>query len=268
VVCKISPGWLTADNVLVDGDQWSWLTDFARAGQAPQWWDFVCLEAMIRFDLSQAPDLLAWHEFEECLVAPVRLHEGLREQDAIAELRMSVVLIEQIRRQAGSETGPDPLPYYAGLLAWAVGATAQYDPTALYTQTERMRGAHLLLAAAMLARRLGKALPVDPPMGPLRLKGDGSVWVGDRRVGELVGRELALLRCLHERAGQIVSRKTIVESVFGEPYRSGNEQLESRINSLVRRLREDIEPNPDHPRYILTVRGGGYRLQVDVRPRK
>jgi len=268
VVCKISPGWLTADNVLVDAGQRTWLTDFARAGQAPQWWDFVCLEAMIRFDLSQAPDLLAWQEFEECLVAPVRLHDRLREQDVIAELRTSVALIEQIRRQAGSEVGPNPLPHYAGLLAWAVGAMAQYDPAVLYTQVERMRGAHLLLAAAMLARRLGEALPVSPAEGPLRLKGDGSVWIGDRRVVELVGQELALLRCLYGQAGQLVSRKTIVESVFGEPYQAGDEQLESRVNSLVRRLREDIEPNPDRPRYIVTVRGRGYRLQGDGKPRK
>jgi DNA-binding response OmpR family regulator len=266
VVCKISPGQLTADNVLVDAGQRTWLTDFARAGQAPQWWDFVCLEAIIRFDLSQAPDLLAWQEFEECLVVPDRLHDRLRPQDVIADLRTSIVLVEQIRRQAGSKTGSDPLPYYAGLLVWAVGAMARHDPAALYTQAERMHGAHLLLAASMLARRLGEKVSASQPGGILRLDDDDTVWIGDRRIGDLGRQELALLCCLYKQAGQLVSRQTIVESVFDEQYRAGDENLESRINTLVRRLRVRIEPNPSRPRYIFTVKGRGYRLQMEGKP--
>jgi DNA-binding response OmpR family regulator len=264
VVCKISPGWLTADNVLVDADGGVWLTDFAHAAQAPQCWDFVCLEAILRFDLSQAPDLLAWQEFEECLVTPDRLYDRLPVQDVPPELRTNVGLIEQIRRQAGSETGPDPLPYYAGLLAWAVGAMARYDPAAFYTQAEQMRGAHLLLAAAMLAGRLAETFSAPPsrPGGVLRLDEDGTLWNGADRIGDLWGQELALLRLLFERPGQILSRQTIVEAVFDEPYQAGDEHLESRINSLVRRLRIKIEPDPNHPRYVLTAKGKGYRLQA------
>jgi DNA-binding response OmpR family regulator len=265
VVCRVSPGQLTADNVLVDAGRRTWLTDFAYAGQAPQWWDFVCLEAIIRFDLSQAPDLSAWQDFEKCLVTPASLHDRLRVQDVIPDLETSVALTEQIRRQAGFEAGPDPLPYYAGLLAWAVGAMARYDPTVLYTRDERMRGAHLLLAAAMLARRLSETLPIVPPGGVLRLDDEGVVWIGDHRI-PLVGQELDLLRCLYEQKGKPVNRKTIVESVFKEQYSPGDEQMESRINSLVKRLRDKIEPNPDRPRYLLTTRGGGYHLQVGEEP--
>lgn len=261
VVCKISPGRLTADNVLINADQRAWLTDFARAGQAPQWWDFICLEVVVRFDLSQAPDLLAWQEFEECLVAPVGLADRLQTQEVIADLRTSVVLIEQIRRQAGSEAGLDPLPYYAGLLAWAVAAMARYDPAVLYTRAEKMRFAHLLLAAAMLARRLGETLPMSSPEGPLRLDEDGTAWIGDHCIGLLMGQELDLLRCLHEQTGKSVSRKTIVESVFGERYLAGDANQESRINSLVRRLRVKIEPDPSRPRYVLMVKRKGYRLE-------
>jgi DNA-binding response OmpR family regulator len=262
VIHKISAGQLAADNVLVDARRRVWLTDFACAGQSPQWWDFVCLEAIVRFDLSQAPDLLAWQEFEECLVTPSQLHGRLREQDVIFELRTSVALIEQIRRRTGSETGPDTLPYYAGLLAWTVGEMARYEPTALYTHAERMRGAHLMLAAAMIAWRLTKTLPVSRPGGILSLDSDDTVWIGDRRVDALRGQELELLRCLYERAGQLVNRQLVAEFVLGEEYQENDKRLESRINSLVRRLRVKIEPNPDRPRYILTVKGRGYRLQV------
>lgn len=260
VVCKISPGQATADNVLVDLRQQTWLTDFAYAGLAPQWWDFVCLEAAIRFDLSQAPDLLAWYEFEECLASPVGLADRLRARDVVADLRTSIALIEQIRRQAGSETGLDPTPYYAGVLAWVLGAITQYDPANLYTQVEQMRGAHLLLAAAVLTHRLGETTAASPLEGTLRLDEDGTVWIEGHHVGLLMGQELELLQCLYERAGRPVGRKTIMESVFNERYHAGDENQESRINSLVRRLRMKIEPDPSRPRYVLTARGVGYRL--------
>jgi DNA-binding response OmpR family regulator len=264
VLCRISPGQLTADNVLIDGNHKSWLTDFAYAGQAPQWWDFICLEAIIRFDLCQAPDLLAWQEFEECMVRPTELQARLPVQDVAAELRTCTALIEQIRRQAGSETGNDPLPYYAGILVWTVGSLSHYDPTKLYTRAELMRGVHLLLAAAMLAGQLSKAptVPVPDSGGRLYLDDEGGVRIGSRRIVDLSEQEMALVRCLYERKGKLVDRSTILQSVFAEQYQTGNEQQESRINSLLRRLRLKIEPDPDHPRHILTVKGRGYYLQV------
>jgi DNA-binding response OmpR family regulator len=268
IVCRVSPGRLTPDNVLIDAQQRTWLTDLARAGQAPQWWDFVCLEALFRFDLSQAPDLLAWQEFEECLICPNVLHDNLREQDVVQDLRMSVTLIEQIRRQAGSEAGPDPRPYYAGLLAWVVGAIAQHDPSRLYTPAEQMRNAHLLMAAAMLANRLSESTAKVNPGGSLRLDAEGTVWMGERRVDELGGQELDLLRLLYEQPGQLVKRERIIESVFGEPYAEGDKHQAGRINSLIRRLRVKIEPNSRRPRYLLTVKGKGYRLQVKNKPQE
>jgi len=36
--------------------------------------------------------------------------------------------------------------------------------------------------------------------------------------------------------------------------------MRDTINSAIRRLREEIEPDPDHPTYIQTVRGSGYKL--------
>lgn len=279
VVCRVSPGWLTADNILVDERQGVWLTDFACAGQAPQWWDFVSLEAVFRFDLSQAPDLLAWHELEQCLVAPLQLHDDLG-RDVIADLKTTVAAIEAIRRQAGSETGPDALPYYAGLLVWTVAAMARYTAATLYTHGEQMRGAHLLLAGAMIAHRLQEilrlrnaaALQPGASAGPpadnvLRLAADNvQVQIGLERKVVPGGQELKLFRCLHDSAGQVVTRQTLVEQVFGEAYIRGDKYQEGRLNSLVRRLRERIEANPDKPRYILTARGQGYRLEAGETP--
>lgn len=263
IVNKVSPGKLTSDNILIDSDQHAWLTDFIQAGQAPQWWDFICLEAEIRFNLGEAPDLLAWLEFEEYLVAPSQLPERLPDREVTPDLRISITLIEQIKRQAGNETGSNPLPYYAGLLAWVMGAVAADDPGDLHTRADLMRGIHLLLAASMISGRLGKT-QISPPLdGGLRLNQDGTVWIGDRRVAVLSGHKKTLLHHLLENKGKILSRRAIMETVFNEPYQDYDEQQESRINSLVKLLREDIEPNPGNPRYLLTVKNEGYRLQVN-----
>ncbi|MGA9349746.1 MAG: response regulator, partial [Anaerolineae bacterium] len=81
VICRISPGILSGDNILVDQEGRTWLTDLVQAGPAPLLWDFVSLEAIIRFDLVESADLQALHEFEKRLVAPTRLNERLYIQD-------------------------------------------------------------------------------------------------------------------------------------------------------------------------------------------
>ncbi len=263
VVCRISPGRLSADNILVDGQMQTWLTDFSHADQVPQWWDFICLEAAIRFEVSQAPDLLAWQDFEECLLAPARLDGRLEKDAVIADLRTSVALIEEIRRQACSEAGPDTLPFNAGLLVWVVEAMTRYDQEGLYTQVDRQKAAHLLMAAAMLADRLGKKVNIQTqPGGLLQIDDEGRISIGDRHVTNLSGMGLKLLRYMADQKGKAVSCQAIVEKVYGETFDVHDRDQNQRIRQEIRRLREKIEPSPDHPRYIITVRDIGYRLQA------
>ena len=267
VLCAISPGRLSAENILVDGALQTWLTGFGHAGLRPQWWDFVWLEAMIRFDLSQAPDLPAWLEFEECLAQASYLDDRLQAQDVVSDLKTSVVLIEQIRHQANLEAWSDLGPYEAGLLVWTVAAMARHDPALLYTHAERMRGASLLLSAAFLAQRLTQppspAEGASATAGPLRLDPDGvRVWRGDQRVPNLGDQELKLFRCLVEHDGQVVSREVLVRRAFDEEYVANDKYQEGRLNALVLRLRSKIEPAPANPRYLLTSRGKGYSLKT------
>ncbi|RME43766.1 MAG: winged helix family transcriptional regulator, partial [Caldilineae bacterium] len=266
VVCRVSPGRLTADNLLVDAQCHLWPTDFAKAGQTPQWWDFVCLEAILRFDLSTTTYSMDWYTFESCLVKPHKLHERLRKRDVLPALRTNITLIEQVRKQASKETSPNVLPYYAGLLVWVVAAIVEYNIQLPPTPTERMRAVHLLLAAAMLAQRLQENIVSSPERrgGTLRLDEEGQVFIGESRLTDALTRqEHRLLQCLYQQPGQTVSRQTIVKEVFEEAYRQEDEQLQSRINALVRRVRQKIEPDPTHPRYLVTVKGRGYRLHLD-----
>jgi DNA-binding response OmpR family regulator len=73
---------------------------------------------------------------------------------------------------------------------------------------------------------------------------------------QLTPREFDLLRVLAEAAGRVVDRQQILNGVFGPGY-FGDERM---LDTYVRRLRKKVEVDPDHPRYLHTVRGVGYRL--------
>jgi DNA-binding response OmpR family regulator len=76
------------------------------------------------------------------------------------------------------------------------------------------------------------------------------------RTHRLTLMECDLLRYLVRKAGQPVSRKTILEDVWNLP-----QDLDTRaIDNFVVRLRRYIEDRPASPKYLQTVRGVGYRF--------
>ncbi len=71
--------------------------------------------------------------------------------------------------------------------------------------------------------------------------------------------EASLLRYLVEHEGRPVSRKTILEKVWGV-----REDTDTRaIDNFIVRLRRYLEDEPAHPRHLQTVRGVGYRFVAD-----
>ncbi len=73
--------------------------------------------------------------------------------------------------------------------------------------------------------------------------------------------EANLLRYLVEHEGQAVSRKEMLENVWGL-----REDTDTRaIDNFLVRLRRYIEKEPSRPRHLLTVRGVGYRFVRDPR---
>lgn len=71
---------------------------------------------------------------------------------------------------------------------------------------------------------------------------------------DLTLREFELLKFLSERKGQVFSRETLLEKVWGYEY-YGDVRT---VDVTIRRLREKIEDAPGKPVYILTKRGVGY----------
>ncbi len=94
--------------------------------------------------------------------------------------------------------------------------------------------------------------------GPLTLIPERfeSVWFGTTI--KLTHLEFDLLHCLMQRHGQTVSPSEILQEVWGyEP----DDDIET-IRVHIRHLRTKLEPDPRHPRYIKTVYGAGYCLEL------
>lgn len=86
----------------------------------------------------------------------------------------------------------------------------------------------------------------------------GNVWVDGQAAETLTELEYRLLLLLYGRLDQIVDKYEIVEAVWGEEYI--DQVDDARIDKLLSRLRAKLEPDARNPRYIVTVRGRGYKL--------
>ena len=86
-----------------------------------------------------------------------------------------------------------------------------------------------------------------------------TVFVKDIPVS-LTGKEFDLLLFLASNKGRVFTKKQIYSQVWEEEYAFDD----SNIMSFISKLRKKIEPDPDHPFYILTVRGVGYRFNKEA----
>lgn len=80
----------------------------------------------------------------------------------------------------------------------------------------------------------------------------------DGKLESLSFYEVELLRLLHERAGQPVSRDEILNKIWGLEQSPTNRT----IDNFIVKLRRKVESHPDKPEHILTVYGFGYKLAV------
>ncbi len=77
-------------------------------------------------------------------------------------------------------------------------------------------------------------------------------------VVELTATEFDVLWCLVEAAGRVLSREQIRAKVWG----AGHHGTLRTIDNFMLQLRNKLEDDPAEPRYLLTVRGVGYRFVV------
>ena len=265
VVLANTPGALSGDNVLIDRDGRVLLTDFAGAGPAPSLWNYVTLEAEVRFDWTESSNLRQSHDLEQCLVEGNFTRFDLHGFDASLQKPMRAV--QQIRLAAFNEAAPDLLTYHLGLFYHAARRLVAAPFEQHLTNAELARMARLLMSAAMIAGLLSQSLSpgVKSPAGGetgVRLDMENfNVWVDGAKV-RLTRQEFNLLAYLYARANQLCAPREIMEQAL--EYKNYDEGQETSVVQMaISRLRKKIEPNPHSRCYIQNDRGLGYRLILD-----
>jgi DNA-binding response OmpR family regulator len=140
------------------------------------------------------------------------------------------------------------------LVGLGVGAddylTKPFSPRELVARIRAMlrrpRAATLVAAPAAPVRRLGD-LEIDPAAREVRLAGQPL---------ELTRLEFDLLEALSERPRVVLSRRQLLERVWGGDWVGDDHLVDVHIANLRRKLGDD----PRAPRHVLTVRGVGYRM--------
>jgi DNA-binding response OmpR family regulator len=105
-------------------------------------------------------------------------------------------------------------------------------------------------------RSLGDELQT---VGPITLDRAQREVTMDGKAVRLTFSEFELLDALMADPGRLLNRQELLRAIWGDSaYRDPR-----AIDVHIRHLREKLEPEPDKPRHILTVRGAGYRLRGD-----
>jgi two-component system phosphate regulon response regulator OmpR len=120
-------------------------------------------------------------------------------------------------------------------------------------------GLRELLARIRAVLRRGRGTGADgrrPVLrfGQLEIDPEARVARLEDRDCDLTGYQFDLLLILAERAGRAVSRDTLMELLRGDVTGAFDRSIDVHVS----RIRAAIEPDPRHPKRILTVRGTGY----------
>lgn len=127
--------------------------------------------------------------------------------------------------------------------------------------TKPFSGRELVARVKAVLRRRRDSGTHEPDAPPVRRFGDLVVDEGRREVtrgGEilsLTAREFNLLAALASHPGRVFTRAQLLDRVWGDDYYD-----DRVVDTHIANLRKKIEDDSGHPRYVVTVRGVGYRF--------
>ena len=113
---------------------------------------------------------------------------------------------------------------------------------------------------AVLRRRSAEPdMPMDAVLtgGPVRMDIDRHVVTVNGEEVPMPLKEFELLEILLRNVGRVMTRGQLIERVWGADYVGDTKTLDVHI----KRLRSTIEPDSSAPRYVVTVRGLGYKFE-------
>ena len=127
--------------------------------------------------------------------------------------------------------------------------------------TKPYRSRELLARIKAVLRRRDDAGGADAAIveaGPVRMDIDRHSVTVDGAVVPMPLKEFELLELLMRNAGKVLTRGQLIDRVWGSDYFGDTKTLDVHI----KRIRSKIEPVPSEPRYLVTVRGLGYRFEA------
>jgi two-component system response regulator RegX3 len=113
---------------------------------------------------------------------------------------------------------------------------------------------------AVLRRQSTDAVELSAPTlaaGPVRMDVERHVVTVAGSAVQLPLKEFELLELLLRNAGRVLTRGQLIDRVWGADYVGDTKTLDVHV----KRLRSKVEPEPSTPRYIVTVRGLGYKFE-------
>ena len=114
---------------------------------------------------------------------------------------------------------------------------------------------------AVLRRRGEAAEPATAEAvlaaGPVRMDVERHVVAVDGEQVALPLKEFDLLEVLLRNTGRVLTRMQLIDRVWGSDYVGDTKTLDVHV----KRLRSKIEPDPANPKYLVTVRGLGYKFE-------
>jgi two-component system response regulator RegX3 len=99
--------------------------------------------------------------------------------------------------------------------------------------------------------------PATLEAGPVRMDVERHIVSVSGQSVQLPLKEFELLEVLLRNAGRVLTRMQLIDRVWGADYVGDTKTLDVHV----KRLRAKIEPSPSAPRYIVTVRGLGYKFE-------
>jgi two-component system response regulator RegX3 len=93
--------------------------------------------------------------------------------------------------------------------------------------------------------------------GPVRIDVERHTVSVDGQAVSLPLKEFDLLELLVRNSGRVLTRGQLIDRIWGADYVGDTKTLDVHV----KRLRAKIEPEPAHPKYLVTVRGLGYKFE-------
>ena len=126
--------------------------------------------------------------------------------------------------------------------------------------TKPFSSRELVARIRAVLRRHGQAEEPDDAAleaGPVRMDVERHTASVSGRGVQLPLKEFELLEMLLRNAGRVLTRMQLIDRVWGADYVGDTKTLDVHV----KRLRAKIEPDPAVPRYLVTVRGLGYKFE-------